>query len=1054
MKMKVADHSGNNSRRITVVVFLALVGAFAWAFGAGASQTPPARAISAGELDRVFSRDVRSFLDKYCISCHGVNGLAAQFDLRPYSGAASVVKDFAHWQLVLDKLRAAQMPPPFAEQQPSADERKLVISWIESVSREEARRNAGDPGPVLARRLSNAEYNNSIRDLTGVDLRPAREFPVDPANQAGFDNSGESLAMSPSLMTKYLQAAREVANAVVFKPRGLAFAPHPMLAETDRDRYAVGQIIDFYKRQNTELSDYFQAAWRFKHRAALRKPKATLAEIAAQSRVSPKYLATVWRTLEGTKEEIGPVAKLQAMWREMPVPPASGERQQVERESKAGADRMREYVVQLRKKIEFKYTPIQVKGLSATAQPFLMWRNKQYALNRMSFSRAALRVEGEPPPADHASGQGLATVDQFEPAADQSRAAKTAAGPDPDLLAPAGQRERYEAAFARFAAVFPDAFYVSERGRYFPDNTRDTGRSLSAGFHNVMGYFRDDKPLYDLILDEKGQKELDAMWEDLDFVALGLTRTFIQFYLNESGEARGLRRESEGPRPADKEITSEAVVNQVAEAYRNRMRQANDPIALKTIDEHFAWVNANLRWVEKAKIDAEPRLLDSLLDFAARAWRRPLTVTERADLLGYYHTLREKDGLSHEDAIRDSIVMILMSPDFCYRIDLVPSDSKAGAKAVPLSDFALASRLSYFLWSSMPDDELMAVAARGELKRPDALARQARRMLKDEKARGLATEFGGAWLDFRRFEELNTVDRERFPAFDNDLRQAMYEEPVRFMLDVFRGNSSALDFLYANHTFVNQALAKHYGIPNVTGDKNTWARVGDANKYDRGGLLPMAAFLTKNAPGLRTSPVKRGYWVVKQVLGEQIPPPPAAVPELPRDEAKLDLPLRDLLARHRQNPSCASCHSRFDSFGLVFEGFGPVGERRAKDLSGRDIDASATFPGGATGIGIEGLKTYLRANRQNDFIDNLSRKLLAYALGRSLILSDDILIESMRAKLARDGYRFDSLVESIVTSSQFRYKRGKEDLPQHKGSKDQRVKAVEGKEARLYHQRP
>ncbi len=1026
--MKVADQSGHMSRRITFAVSLALIGAFAWTFGAGANQSSRARAVSAGELDRVFSRDVRPFLDKYCISCHGAQGPAAQFDLRPYSGAASVVKDFPHWQLVLDKLRAAQMPPPFAEQQPSADERKLVVSWIESVRREEARRNAGDPGLVLARRLSNSEYNNSIRDLTGVDLRPAREFPVDPANQAGFDNSGESLAMSPSLMAKYLQAAREVANVVVFKPRGLTFAPHPMLVETDRDRYAVGQIIDFYKRQNTELSDYFQAAWRYKHRAALGRPKATLAETAAESRVSPKYLATVWRTLEGTKEEIGPIAKLQAMWREMPVPPASGERQQVEREIKTGVDKMRDYVVGLRKKIEFKYTPIQVKGLSATAQPFLMWRNKQYALNRMSFNRAALRVEGEPPLKDNASGQGRAPVDQFEPAANQSRAAKTAAGPDPDLQVPAGQHDRYEAAFARFAAVFPDAFYVSERGRYFPDNTRDTGRSLSAGFHNVMGYFRDDQPLYDLILDEKGQKELDAMWQELDFVALGLTRTFIQFYLNESGEARGGRRESEGPRPADKEITSEAVINQVAEAYRNRVRQANDPIALNAIDEHFAWVNANLRSLEKAKIDAEPAHLDSLFDFATRAWRRPLTVAERAGLLGYYRTLRERDGLSHEDAIRDSIVFALMSPDFCYRIDLVPSDNKAAAKAAPLSDFALASRLSYFLWSSMPDAELMAAAARGEFKRPDALARQARRMLKDEKARGLATEFGGAWLDFRRFEELNTVDRERFPAFDNDLRQAMYEEPIRFMLDVFRGNSSALDFLYANHTFVNPALAKHYGIPNMTGGKNTWARVDDANKYDRGGLLSMAAFLTKNAPGLRTSPVKRGYWVVKQVLGEYIPPPPAVVPELPRDEAKLDLPLRDLLARHRQNPSCASCHSRFDSFGLVFEGFGPVGERRAKDLSGRAVDASATFPGGATGNGIEGLKAYLRANRQNDFVDNLSRKLLAYALGRSLILSDDILIENMRAKLERDGYRFDSLVESIVTSSQFRNKRGDGDL--------------------------
>jgi hypothetical protein len=696
-------------------------------------------------------------------------------------------------------------------------------------------------------------------------------------------------------------------------------------------------------------------------------------------------------------------------------------RQQIEEEIKTGADKMRDYVVRLRKKIEFKYTPIKVKGLSETAQPFLMWRNKQYALNRMSFNRAALRVEGESPPVENsASGQMRAPVDQFEPVANQPRAAKTAAAPDPDLQVPAGQRERYEAAFARFAAVFPDAFYVSERGRYFPDNTRDTGRHLSAGFHNVMGYFRDDQPLDELLLDEKGQKELDAMWQELDFVALGLTRTFIQFYLNESGEARGLRREAEGPRPADKEITSEAVVYQVAEAYRNRVRQANDLIALKAIDEHFAWVNANLRWVEKAKIEAEPTHMNAMLDFAARAYRRPLTKAETADLLAYYHKLREKDGLSHEDAIRDSIVSVLVSPDFCYRIDLVAE----GSKVAPLSDFALASRLSYFLWSSMPDAELMSVAARGELKRPEVLARQARRMLKDDRVRGLATEFGGAWLDFRRFEELNTVDRERFPVFDNDLRQAMYEEPIRFMLDVFRGNGSALDFLYAKHTFVNPALAKHYGIPNVSGDKNTWVRVDDANQYERGGLLPMAAFLTKNAPGLRTSPVKRGYWIVKQVLGEHIPPPPAAVPELPRDEAKLDLPLRDLLARHRQNPSCASCHSRFDSLGLVFEGFGPVGERRTKDLSGRAIDASATFPGGATGIGVEGLKTYLRAQRQNDFVDNLSRKLLAYALGRSLILSDDILIESMRAKLERDGYRFDSLVESIVTSSQFRNKRG------------------------------
>jgi hypothetical protein len=187
----------------------------------------------------------------------------------------------------------------------------------------------------------------------------------------------------------------------------------------------------------------------------------------------------------------------------------------------------------------------------------------------------------------------------------------------------------------------------------------------------------------------------------------------------------------------------------------------------------------------------------------------------------------------------------------------------------------------------------------------------------------------------------------------------------------------------------------------------------------------MAVFLTRNAPGLRTSPVKRGNWVVKNVLGERIPPPPPVVPELPRDEAKLDLPLRDLLARHRADASCAVCHARFDSLGLVFEGFGPIGERREKDLAGRPVDASAMFPGGSQGDGLEGLRRYIRERRQDDFVDNLCGKLLAYALGRSLIPSDELLIQDMRRKLADHGYRFSHLIETIVTSRQFLTRRGR-----------------------------
>jgi hypothetical protein len=296
-------------------------------------------------------------------------------------------------------------------------------------------------------------------------------------------------------------------------------------------------------------------------------------------------------------------------------------------------------------------------------------------------------------------------------------------------------------------------------------------------------------------------------------------------------------------------------------------------------------------------------------------------------------------------------------------------------------------------------------------------------MLKDPRSRGLATEFAGNWLDFRRFEEHNAVDRERFPAFDNDLRQAMFEEPVRFIEDVIRNDRPVLDFLYGAHTFVNPPLAKHYGMPEMAGKTDQWVRIDDARQYGRGGLLPMAVFLTKNAPGLRTSPVKRGYWVVRNVLGEAIPPPPASVPELPTDEAKSDLPLRDMLAKHRENPACGSCHARFDSFGLAFEGYGPIGDRRTNDLAGRPVDAQATFPGGRQGNGFEGVQAFIREHRQKDFINNLSHKLMAYALGRSLQLSDEPVVDRMQTVLASQGYRFAPLVDIIVTSPQFLNKR-------------------------------
>jgi hypothetical protein len=217
-------------------------------------------------------------------------------------------------------------------------------------------------------------------------------------------------------------------------------------------------------------------------------------------------------------------------------------------------------------------------------------------------------------------------------------------------------------------------------------------------------------------------------------------------------------------------------------------------------------------------------------------------------------------------------------------------------------------------------------------------------------------------------------------------------------------------------------------MPEPAKGADEWVHFEDAARYGRGGLLPMAVFLTRNAPGLRTSPVKRGYWVVRRLLGEEIPPPPPTVPELPKDEANLgELTLPQLLARHRADRSCAACHRRFDSVGLAFEGFGPIGERRTKDLGGRPVQTSATYPDGSERNGLDGLRAYLRDKRQQDFVDNLCRKLFAYALGRGLVLSDRPALDDMRRKLGADGYAFGNLVEAIVVTPQFRNKRGRDD---------------------------
>src|SRR6185437_4576736 len=708
--------------------------------------------------------------------------------------------------------------------------------------------------------LSNAEFDYTIRDLTGVDIRPTREFPVDPANEAGFDNSGESLAMSPALLKKYLAAARRIADHVVLKPEGFVFAPHPVVTDTDRDKYCVHRIIDFYEHHKVDVADYFFAAWKYRHRAALGQPDAAMNRIATEAGLSAKYLAMIWSILAEGEMKSGPLAVVRKMWRELPGPDKTTE-------TRPGCERMRDVVLRLRRQLKPKIVKLHTKGISAGSQPFVLGMNRQLASQHRIYSGVVLSDLRKM--ADQLTNADAGLAKLFE-------AKETGAE----------NERRLRKELERFCEVFPDTFFVSDRGPYFDPKGAGKGRPLTAGFHLMHGYFRDDQPLCELILDEPQRRQLDTLWHELNFVTRTPMRQYKDFIFFERAEPPRFLREAEFDfaRSEDKDAASEAKMDRLAKAYRAKARQAGaNDAALEAIETYFASISTDIRRVERDRLTAEPSHLTALVQFAERAYRRPLSKAEREEIRTFYRTLRRKDELGHDEALRDTLVTVLLSPHFCYRFDLAAE----GTAIRPLSDYALASRLSYFLWSSMPDAELLAHAAAGDLHQPEVLKAQSRRMLRDSRVRGLATEFGGNWLDFRRFEEHNSVDRQRFPTFTNELRQAMFEEPIRYFLDMAQRNRSILDLVYGNDTFVNRPLAQHYGMPKPAKESDGWVHVADARRYGRGGVLPMAVFLTKNAPGLRTSPVKRGYWVVRRLLGETIPPPPPTVPELPKDEAKL-----------------------------------------------------------------------------------------------------------------------------------------------------------------------
>lgn len=1098
-----------------------------------------------------YQEHVRPFVEKFCVRCHGSTKPKGELDLSRVSNAQQVTSDFRRWENVIEFIRQGEMPPE-DEPQPELAQRNSVTAALESILLEEAKQHAGDPGIILPRRLSNTEYDLSIRDLTGIEMRPTRDFPADPAAGEGFDNTGEALGMSPSLLKKYIAAAQEVADHLVLKTDGIEFAPFPVTSYSERKKLTEGAITDFYQRHAVRIADYLDTVWRYRHR----EPKDRDVDIEAWGErrgLSGKYLALVWKTLNDASTGTTFLQQVGRAWDAIPAPTDSAARPQeldslvrliefAQRQwchrdealiqSNAGnwpishlafrakvAERRDQFdpgTLQSRRLVQFDRLPSHIADSSDGHRLYLRIERAfddgeggLVVIRRPLFTKSNSLPRNEEQAKEHEAVTLRAVLEKSDPdLAERLKFGKHPAGAEIDadsfvLQAPAlleirlsaevlrqqeqkhllmeceldaAQRERSvfvqsaseekvkekdrqrpfkelyarntelliyrDSDLARGMAESADRFCQAFPNRFF---YVDDERGLAAGFHLVEGFFRDDQPLVKKVLDERQQRELDQLWQELTFVTKStetLLRGFVWFERSERHVLHDPRFDF--LRDEDPKLIEEALLGRFERVYLEKMgvklvegegtgkalqpQQPSDKYDL--IHGFFEQIRGGLTLHDEQLRRAEPKALADLMVLAERAYRRSLRGEETKSLQTLYSNLRQR-GQSVEAALRGVFVAVLMSPNFLFLYHEPPD----GTGLYPLSGDALASRLSYFLWSSLPDEELRAAARAGNLSSETELVAQTRRMLQSPKIASFSREFFGQWLRYRDYLSKDAINAASFPGYDESLREAMFEEPVRLTMYLIQNDQPITKLLNSDITFVNAELAKHYGgdileqfrRKNPSGSNaDSWCQVENLRASGRGGIFGMGVVLTKLSKAERTSPVKRGFWAVHHLLGQHFPPPPADVPELPPGEKQAAKTIRELIQQHTENPKCAMCHTHFDSLGMALEGFDPIGRARTHDLAGRPIDSEVVFPDGKTAQGIPGLIDHIEQSRRNDFVRTMCRKFLGYALGRSVVLSDQPLLNDMEKAIEKGDDRFSLMFEMVVRSPQFRQQRGRD----------------------------
>lgn len=1052
---------------------------------------------SANDLHEGFIRTAAPILKQFCIDCHGAEKAKADINLERLAIDPDFADNFKTWELAAEMLAKNEMPPE-KKPQPSAAQRQQLISLIRSELNRTIERSAGDPGPVVLRRLTSAEYAYTIQDLTGLDLDLEKMFDSDAVGGAGFSNVGDVQFVQDSTIERYLEAAKIVASHAIIGAGPLQFYRDP--GKTGQELSAIHRIQEIYRRHGFRtgagegaeafgLERYpksFFAAWQYRFRNEIGLANVTLPELAQREGIEVRFLQHIWSVLDETSASF-PSAEIVGAWMNLPAPGAGSaaseekvraacedlyallrnwqtalaantgddEESPVLTEGAFRASLDHSFRVQVNWPSGAKTARIELSVAPASggnlARPAVVWKQPRVffrqgfrrgrpqakplselvtreTANQLNFGKGAIGEaidDGDfvtigavsrqiefPVPEDAQSatlmvGTQLDTehgddclvrcvisdgLVEGETVASTGASSALLANPDSAYL------DLWKAGIDRFARMLPQ---VSHREAAPSDrdpipapfeNTYNTPERNA--FHYDIKYHRDDQFLTEQILDDSARRELDQAWIDL-LSAFDYYDTNLRFV------AKKFKVDLDG-----------------------RSLAGLDPTWIEDLPEEprrfVKWLHDLYDRSQRERTGAQSGQLEDAMRFAGLAWRRPLSASEENRLRFFYLSLRNDAGLGHEEALRSLVARILVSPAFLYRLE----NPRENDGIITLSNDALAGRLSYFLWSSVPDAELRRAAEAGELADPDRLAAQAQRMLRDPKTRRFAAEFFGQWFGFYRFDEYRGIDTGRFTEFTDGLRAAMYDEAVTFFEHIVREDKPVEDVLFADYTFLNRGLADHYGIEAAGAPTNKLVRVDGVNQFHRGGLLEMGAVLAVTSAPLRTSAVRRGDWILRRVLGTPVPTPPADAGSIPADDVLADgRTVRERLEAHRSDASCVNCHSRMDPLGFALEHFDPIGRWRDTYRDGQEIDASGTLNDGTEISGLDDLRDYLRRNEAT-YHRNLCAKLLGYALGRGELVSDRPLMDAMTKNIASDN-RFSNLVIQIVKSRQFRYQHGR-----------------------------